>query len=351
MNSKLIPNVPVIRYDGNNAGMVNTLLAAALRGAGEEHDKAKLTALSGAGNRFCWRDGVWQVGCEMPAAINETPYETERRVLDAIGWKAKYIAVERDGEGNCVNTDPAQIRRDFVESIDKGFSVIAYLVKQPDCTLNLFFGYEDGGQKVICYDYLKDLRHGTPTNNETPVAVDDWEGNIAGYILFQGKEETASERNTALSAFKWVSEHARRATEVNGNLVGHAAWESYLRMLERDDFSELSKEDVKRRLGIYCDGLCQIWERNQALDYYRSLAEKFPEWRAELNIAIAALGACASYGGFLWTEGHSFDDAGIGKFRDPAKRKVLADAGRVALLNDMEAMKQFEKILKKEQQK
>ncbi|MCL1888011.1 MAG: hypothetical protein FWF96_03975, partial [Kiritimatiellaeota bacterium] len=114
MKSKLIHNVPVIRYDGNNAGMLNTLLAAALQGAGEEHDKAKLTALSGAGNRFCWKDGAWAGGCEMPEAINETPYETERRVLDAIGWKAKYITVQRDSSGG-MNPAPAPIRRGFVD--------------------------------------------------------------------------------------------------------------------------------------------------------------------------------------------------------------------------------------------
>ncbi|MCL1888745.1 MAG: hypothetical protein FWF96_07755, partial [Kiritimatiellaeota bacterium] len=240
-----------------------------------------------------------------------------------------------------------QIRRDFVESMDKGFPVIAYLVKQPDCNLNLFFGYEDDGQKIICSDYLKDLKHGTPTNNETPVAVDNWEDNIAGYILLQEKEDAASERNTALEAFKWISHHARRTREIRGNSVGFAAWESYLRLLEHDDFSALSLDDVQRRFGIYCDGLCQISERGAALPYYRSLVEKFPEWKYELNIAAAHLEACSWYGGFVWTE-LSWDDAGMEKFRDPATRKTLADAGRVAMLNDIEAVKMLEKILEKE---
>lgn len=348
MKNKRIPNVPVIRYDGNNAGMYTTLLGAALQSIGEECNRAKLTALSGAGNRFCWVDGKWHGGCEMPAAINEAPFETERRVLNAIGWKAKYVTVQRDTNGHYLNTDPGQIRRDFVESMDKGFPVIAYLVKRADCNVNLYFGYENDGQKIISYEYNKGLEPGVATNNETPVSEDNWEDNIAGYIVFQEKEEAASERNTALSAFTWISGHAGRTTEINGKLVGFAAWKSYLHLLEHDDFSEVSSEDVKKRFGIYCDGLCQIWERSEALDYYRSLAEKFPEWKYELNIAVAALNACAWYGGFVWTEGFSFDNAGLEKFRDPAARKSLADAGRVAMLNDMEAVRQFEKILKKE---
>ena len=355
MQRRLISNVPVIHYDGNNAGFFTNLLTGALQSLGEECDRAKLTALSGAGNRFCWKDGEWVYGNELPESINEMPFETESRILNAIGWKAKYITVQRDSGGNYMNIESAQIRRDFVEALDKGFPVIARYVEHADCNLNLFFGYEEDGRKVICYPYNNNFESGVteaprslPTDFETPVAEDNWEDNIVGYILFQEKEETASERNTPLSAFKWISKHARRTTEINGKLVGFAAWESYLYHLEHDDFTELSFEDVRGRFGIYCDGLCQIYERNQALPYYRALSEKFLEWREELTMATDALEQCANYGGFLWTQGFTFDENGFEKFRDPAARKILADEGRKAMQKDMEAVEQFEKILKKE---
>lgn len=352
INRKFISNVPVIHYDGNNAGFYITLLTAALQSLGEECDRAKLTALSGIGNRFCWEDGKWVFGNELLDSINEMPFETESRILNAIGWKAKYITVQRDSEGNNMNIDRTQIRRDFIESIDKGFPVIARYVEHPDCNINLFFGYEEDGQKVICYPYNNGFEPGVsmPTDNKTPVAKDNWEDNIAGYILFQGKEETASVRNAALSAFKWISKHARRTTEINGKLVGFAAWESYLYHLEQDDFTKLSFEEVKRRFFIYCDGLCQIYERNQALDYFRLLAEQFPEWRDELETAYIKLKACADYGGYLWKHGFTFDDNGFEKFRIPEARKMLADAGREALQNDIKAVEHFEKILQKEKQ-
>jgi hypothetical protein len=126
-------------------------------------------------------------------------------------------------------------------------------------------------------------------------------------------------------------------------------------MLEHEDLSALplleeipGKDSVNLRLGIYCDGLCQIWERHAALDYYRSLAEKYPEWRKELETAVAALDECSKYGGFLWEQGHSFSEEGYKKFREPAARKILADEGRKAMQKDMEAIEQFEKILEKE---
>ena len=46
MQRKLIPNVPEIPYDGNNAAFFITLLEATLKGLGEDCDKAKLIALS-----------------------------------------------------------------------------------------------------------------------------------------------------------------------------------------------------------------------------------------------------------------------------------------------------------------
>ena len=135
-------------------------------------------------------------------------------------------------------------------------------------------------------------------------------------------------------------------------LLGFAAWEAYLYMLEHEDLSSLplsgGEYSVNNYLGVYCDGLCEIWERHAGLPFYRSLAEKYPEWREELNTAVAALDECSKYGGFLWSQGFAFEGEGLEKFRDPAARKILADEGRRAMQKDIEAIEQFEKILQKE---
>ena len=362
MQRKLIPNVPDIPYDGNNAAFFITLLEATLKGLGEDCDKAKLTALSGEANRFCWTDGAWVFGNEVTSSINEFPFETESRVLSAIGWKAKYITVQRGKDGSLMNTDAAQIRQDFVAAIDRGFPVLMQYVEHDDCDINVFFGYEDDGQKLIGYNYNNGYEPGEslPHDATVPITWDDWESNIAGYILLQEKKAVATERDTALSAFRFISEHAHKDSEIRGAKVGFAAWESFLHHLENDDFSSLALHEadappgdgevnnLEHRFFIYCDGLCQIDARQNALPYYRHLAEQFLEWRGELETAIQALADCASYGGFLWSQGFSFDEAGYEKFRSPEARKILADTGREAMRQDMIAVEQFEKILRKE---
>lgn len=242
MQRCLIPNVPEIPYDGNNAAFFITLLEATLKGLGENSDKAKLTALSGEGNRFCWSDDVWMFGNELTESINETLFETENRVLSAIGWQAKYITVHRSKDGSFMNTDATQIRRDFVSTIDKGFPVLIRYIEHPDCDLNVFFGYEDDGHKIIGYNYNNGYDAGTlpPSDIAVPVTWDNWENNLSGYILLQNKEETATERNTALSAFRFISDQARNTTGIRGKKIGFVAWESFLHHLEHDDFSSLA---------------------------------------------------------------------------------------------------------------
>jgi len=347
MQRKLVPNVPEIPYDGNNAAFFITLLEATLKGLGEDCDKAKLTALSGEGNRFCWTDGAWVFGNEVTQSINETPFETESRVLSAIGWKAKYVTVQRGGDGSFMNTDVAQIRRDFVSAIDRGFPVLIRYIEHADCDLNVFFGYEDGGQKIIGYNYNNGYKPGVsqPHDVTVPVTWEHWENNLAGYILLQEKAVTVSERDTALSVFRFASEHARETGEIRRKKIGFAAWESFLYHLEHDDFSKLSSGEAKNRFIIYCDALCQIDARKGALPYYRSLARQFPEWRNQLETASKALEECASYGGFLWKHGFSFDEKGFEKFRSPRARKRLAKAGREASAKDLLAVELFEGML------
>lgn len=360
MQRRLIPDVPEIPYDGNNASFFITLLEATLKGLGENCDKAKLTALSGEGNRFCWTDGIWVFGNEATQSINETPFETENRVLSAIGWQAKYITVHRSKDGKYMNTDATQIRRDFVSSIDKGFPVLVRYIEHADCDLNVFFGYENDGQKIIGYNYNDGFEAGASQQSDAavPVTWDNWENNLSGYILLQNKEEVASERNTALSAFRFLSNHARNTAGIRGKKIGFAAWESFLHHLEHDDFSHLAlrasdapavdgiANSVEHRFFIYCDALCQIDARKKPLPYYRLLAERFPEWKDSLETAIQALNDCASYGSFLWSQGFTFDEAGFEKFRSYEARKILADAGREAMSKDMIAVEQFEKILR-----
>ena len=343
MIRKIIPNVPKIEYDGNETDFGVNLLAATFDIAGTKMDRAELAFYSGMANHFCWIEDNWRAsrGCECFGNNGETPFQEELRLLKTIGWSAKYVQVSRDLDGKMLNTDEEQIKRDFVESIDKGYPILSR--RTNNHRYNIIIGYEDEGNKIVCKEAVDE---GNNHRDAETFVHENWQSVILDYIVLKERLEPVPERQRILEQLKLITARARRTDKIRGIISsGFAAWEAYLRMLEHDDFSRLSMNEVGNRMGIYCDGLCQIAGRSAGLPYYRSLAERFPEWRDELEIAVAALDACANYGGFLWTQGFSFDKKGYKKFRDPAARRILAIEGRKAMQKDMLAIEQFEKIL------
>ena len=344
LNRKIIPNIPEIDNYGNEVDYGFNLLKALFAIAGEDVEKAELAVYSGMANRFVWTPGRWVYGNEVMDSINETPFEAEIRLLKTIGWDAKYITVHRDNDGKPLNMDNVQIRQDFVAAIDRGYPVLFQTLR---CRrLNMIIGYEDSGRKLISKVAIEDPR-GVHGDSETSI-LEDWENTMSEYILLKEKQKTAPERERLLDLFQLIVSRACRTEDICGKKVGFAAWQSYLHDLEYDDFSSLDDKDVGRRMGIYCDGLCQIWARNESLPSYRGLAERYPQWREALLVAVEALDACANYGGFLWSQGFGWEGAGLEKFRSAEGRKILADEGQKAMQNDMVAIAQFEKILQAE---
>jgi len=341
MSRKIIPNIPDIDYYGNGVDYDFNVLEAIFKMIGTNANRSELAVYSGMGNRFCWKPGAWEHGYEEMNSIDKTPFETEIRLLKSLGWEAKYISVLRDNDGKPLNTDNEKIRQDFVDSIDRGYPVLSrntYSHRR-----NIIIGYEDGGSKIISTENTETVA--VHVNNETVIRA-NWEDSITDYILLIEKTETVSEKERVLDILRLIVKRAHMVNEINGLKVGFAAWESYLYDLEFSDFSNLSPEEVGihgGRMCIYCDGLCQICARNETLPYYRSLAERYPEWREELTAAVAALDECQKYAGFIWQHVSGVEDGET--FRDPAVRKILADEGRKAMAKDMEAIEQFEKIL------
>jgi len=358
MSRKIIPNIPNIGYYGSETDFGVNLLAATFSIAGTPMDRAELAFYSGMANHFCWIENNWveSRGCECFGNNNETLFEEELRLLKIIGWSAKYVIVNRDKDGQMLNTNEEQIKRDFVESIDKGYPILTR--RTNNHRYSIIIGYEDDGDKIVCKEAVDAEGGGGEHKDAETFVHENWQHVILDYIMLKERLEPIPERQRILEQLKLITAHARRTDKIHndkfdyGISSGETAWEAYLSMLEHEDLSALPLSDGKyslnNYLGVYCDGLCQIWERHAALPYYRSLAEKYPEWRDELEIAVAALDECSKYGGFLWSQGITFEGEGLEKFRDPATRKILADEGRKAMQKDMEAIEQFEKILEKE---
>ena len=356
MNRKIIQNIPVINYDGNETDFGVNVLAATFDVTGVKTDKTELAFYSGMANHFCWIEGGWvqSRGQECFGNNGETIFEEELRFLKIMGWSAKYVVVNRDKDGTMLNTDGEQIKRDFVESIDKGYPILLRRVKNN--RYSFCIGYENDGD-IIIFKEAVDKYDGSDDPKITETSTqENWQNVIRNYIVLKERLEPVSERRRVLEQLEYIIARARKTDKIKGRISsGFAAWEAFLHMLEHEDLSLLplledvpDKDSVQLRLGIYCDGLCQIWGRHAALPYYRSLAEKYPEWSEELNTAVDALDECSKYGGFLWSQGFAFEGEGLEKFRDPAVRKILADEGRKAMQKDMEAIGQFEKILRLE---
>lgn len=359
MNKKIIPNVPIINYDGNNTGLFITILESVLQSLGDSCDRAKLFAVSGEGNRFCWTNGNWVFGNEAIDAVNRYPFETEKLLLNTIGWKAKYVSILNDSDAKITES---HIREDFINSINYGYPVIVRYKTHKDCNLNVVFGYEDNGEKIICYNFNNGFEAGIslPINVDTPVSYSNWEENIKEYIILQEKDIRLTERAIALSAFKKIVENFNNCNEINGKFIGKKAWLSFIDNLENEDLSfyKLSAEESPSINGqafsmehiffIYCDALSQINARKEALPYYKKLISEYPEWKKELKTAIKALTACASYASYLWNIGFTFDKNGFEKFRSPKVRKKLAQNAQKAMMKDITAVNNLEKIYLRE---
>ena len=359
MNRKIIPNIPEVRYYGNEVDYAVNVFSAVLGTTENEISRAEISAFSGMANYFCWIDGDWvgSRGCEIFGAINETPFEAELNLMKTFGLAAKYISINRDTDGSMLNTDSDQIKWDIVETINKGYPVLAKF--EGEHKHSIVIGYENDGDKLVCKEAVEGedesggSGHSSGHGDAEILVRANWQESIKEYIIIKEKLEPVPERRRVLELFKKITAFARRTDKIHGKMsVGFAAWEAYLHMLEHEDLSQLpllsnepDDDSLSLRIGIYCDGLCQIWERHAALPYYRRLAEKYPEWREELEIAVAALDDCSKYGGFLWSQGFGFEGEGLEKFRDPAARKILADEGRRAMQKDIKAIEQFEKIL------
>lgn len=359
MTRKLIPNVPLIAMFADGTMYLTSVIGAlygALKALGEDYSHQELLSLSGLGNRMCWTPGRWVYGNEVIDSSFEQPFDLQRCVLGAIGWKAIQVQVARDADGNPLNTIDERIRRDFIDSLDRGVPVLAQGITDDGAKhdYDIFFGYEDNGERIIGWDYYQ--------HNDEHFIREKWERELRGYILLTGKTAPLPERERVVGMFRTLITDAQKR-QVRDKLVSFAAWEAFLEDLTSDDFltcslhppeDEAEREhqakvtgvaNLAQRFGIYCDAMCMIAQRGDTARYCRELAEKYPEWRDELTTAADGWEACGNYAGFLWSQGLSFDDAGYEKFRAPEVRKILVDEGRRAMANDQKAIECIERIL------
>jgi len=362
MDKKIIPNVPRIAMFIEDKSYLTPFIGslyAVLQSTGEKYSYADLLGLSGAGNRLRWLPNEWDPSNVDISQCEDPSFAPHDRVLKAIGWDGEIKLTKPFQGDNLILIDEEITRLEIVSSIDKRLPVIAMgIIGPPECCV--VFGYENSGEKLIGWNYFQGDEGFDP---EKPFVKSDWFSNLWGYILLKEKKIPPNPRESALIAFKAITNHFHEG-EVRGAKVGIEAWKAMLYQLENDDFSHCSldfldgiprnddswEKSVKGRFMVYCDALCQIYERHNVLPYYRNLAALFPEWAENLHHAIDAWEDCTSYGGYLWKY-MGMNDEGLEKFRTPELRKILATEGYRCMEKDKEAIGYIEKLLAKEKER
>lgn len=357
MADKLIPDVPRIGYFVGEQSYLTPFIGslyAALQALGENWSYADILAMSGAGNRLRWMPGTWDPGSVDIRQVEDPASEPLFRALKAVGWKGQVRAARTLDGMSAPMVDGAYARREICASLEAGVPVLAMGILGPP-EFCVVFGHQNDGESLIGWNYFQGDEG---FKAEEPFIKSGWFEGLWGYLLLTGKTPLPSIRESGLAALKALARHARQG-EVRGAKVGLAAWDAMLQQLEHDDFSHctltfpngipgedaLWQNSVQGRFFVYCDALTQIYERHNALPFWRRLAGEAPEWADQLNAACEAWEACAQYGGYLWNH-LSMDEAGYEKFRDPAIRKILAEEGWRAKAKDVEAVEQIEELLK-----
>ncbi len=350
MSDRIIENIPRIAQFIGDTSMLTPLIGslyAALYGLGKPRPYADLLALSGAGNRLCWKPGCWNGGNIDILCCEEDPFAPHHRVLKAVGLRG-IVRLASDA-------DEAQARREIIASIDAGVPVIAMgIIGPPECCV--VHGYLRDGEALTGWNYFQ---QDEGFAWDVPFVKDGWYKGLVGYILLSQAEEVPSEKDSAIAAMRAIADHAHHA-DVRGVKVGFAAWEEMLTQLETADFSDCVQtmlpgpdqmfEDwawektVQGRFFVYCDALCQIFERGAALPFWERMRGENPDWAGPLTEAIDAWRACAQYGGYLWQHVTN-DREGYEKFAAPETRKILADEGRRTFALEKEAVAAVEKLL------
>lgn len=358
MANRIIENVPRVAQFPEGGAMLTPFVGslwAALTAMGKSRPYADILAMSGAGNRLVWRPGTWDGGNVDILSCEENAFAPHRRALRALGLGGTFrLAKPIAGMGGpfaCAD----EARAEIVKSVDAGIPVIAMgIIGPPECCV--VFGYENDGATLVGWNYFQTDEG---FSKDKPFEKADWFENLTGYILLSEAGPAPSRRENALNTARVIVENAARP-DVRGAKIGMAGWEAMLDALENASFDDCVRvlltdgdgkwdddvwdRTVQGRFYTYCDALCEIYERGAALPYWENVLKENPDWAEPISAAMDAWRACAQYGGFLWKH-LTNDEAGFGKFAEPATRKILADEGRRAMELDKKAVAAIGKLL------
>jgi len=286
-----------------------------------------IMGVSGAAFRRTWKydDG----GNIDISYFGEEPFKA---ILDALGYQYRMVPPK----------DRAEMVRAIKESIAKGRPVLAFgVIGPPEC--GIVAGYDRDGDVLIGYSYFQDPKLPGYYEQADWFGKSDWDGLTAGLIVLGDRNPKPKDHGVLISSLERAIRFERMKTLKNDHLAGLAALDGWAQGLESD--ADYPKDDTRvldlRRM-VHGDQCIMLEERREAAKYLRRMAKVAPEVADDLTAAATLYDQTADQGGKLWPWRPDADaDANRG-LADPATRRDMAHAVRIAKERETRAVEQLE---------
>lgn len=336
--ARVLENIPPLSFEEGDCTFAGAVLAA-MRFLKEDVSYPYVMGVSGGAFRlFFHRE--W---CPSAGDLQIVGDEIVVKTLGLLGYKYEDIW-RKDGPG-----EEERLRRIIVESIDKGFPVLACGIVGPP-ELGLVTGYEDGGKVLLGRSYFQD-DHGSYYRKA------DWFGSPSFWKMTVLKEKVTapSKREILKESLEWAVKIAHTpeisSREGAGYACGLAAYDAWAAALEVD--ADFPAEDVEALTGkcltnanvLYC-GIKDA--RKSAARFLTDMADACPACKADLLAAAKAYEAEVTILDPLCGVEVAYSWQPVEKrlaMADPKARRKFAEALRAARKKEVEAVKHLESIL------
>ncbi len=257
----VIDGIPKLDW---STGKSNSFLAAVeviANHLGIDKDYVYIYGVSGAAFRLHFHKD-W-----CPSSPDPTcGYNSGEQALKVLGLKYHFVHIPEDD-----TTGRQELRKNIMESIDKGMPVIAIdLINVPEW--GIITGYQTGGEELICRTYF-DRREGYDIADKFPWVV----------CFIDSKSEIPTDIDNYKKSFAIALENLT-TPEYKAYGSGLAGFDKWLERLKTDDFAAMDSTEFVNashsNAWIY-DRLVE--DRDFAVQYLERIASEFPELTEKLN--------------------------------------------------------------------
>lgn len=270
--------------------------------------------------------------------------EMYRQALQSAGLESQTYAKP-------ASADKAALRQQIVQSLrDRKTPVIGLGVFGPPEAF-LITGYDEGGDVLLGWSHFQAEKKGDPNLSQEPTGefrLRNWADVIDGVVIVTGRKQETALRQVYRDAIGHGLTELRTAGD--GLAVGTAVMEKWAQHLEKDaDFAGLSDAQWRKALSDHQTTAGDLAERRALAASFLGLASGvLPEAADDLKLAQAACQGSHDTVYEIWETVANTGpfDADLAKFKDPSRRRTLAQLVRRLIQLDQHAAAHLERAAK-----